>query len=143
MKALVLVLLGIILVASMGLGCDNIDCETDGDCFDGEVCRANACMPSCDPIGECGDAHGGCIECAQTTECQGEMERCLDSNDCQQFMLAIEACAGPGAGQIDEVCFEAAKDVHSAGFAIYHEMAVCVMCRACSSSCGQYSQGCR
>ena len=135
------------------VGCANDACSSTSDCFGNDICYEGACTTpiatdapknTCDRIGACGNGadQSGCIGCALQTECHAELQKCYDTPDCMHVMAGIEACSGDQPGEIDEVCFNSIVDVHQEGFAIYNELALCIYCRACSSSCAEYSMQC-
>lgn len=129
-----------LVLAAFGLGCDPGACEVDGECANGDVCMDAQCIEPCDALGECGNAGSGCIACAQETVCQAEMQRCDANLDCQQLLQAIKACAKEGPDKIDDACYNATIELHQEGYAIYYDIATCVWCGPCTTSCAEYAE---
>ncbi|HRI68949.1 MAG TPA: hypothetical protein PK156_32185 [Polyangium sp.] len=145
---------GIVGVILALVGCGDNACTSTAECMGDDVCYEGACTTpiatgsprnTCDGMGTCGAGadQSGCIGCALKTECQTQLQKCYDTPDCMHVMAGIEACSGDQPGEIDEVCFNSIVDVHPEGFAIYNELAICIFCDVCTSSCAAYSQQCR
>ncbi len=97
------------------MGCDAI-----GVCNDMDMDDTNDCQ-SCAFAGPCND---------QVVACAGNAECVNDTPEVDSFLECIDLCEAT-----DQVCFDACVDSYPTGATLYNDLALCVICDTCPTSC--------
>ena len=101
-----------------------------GDPTFGDVeSHATTATGLCDGTGHCGDLTSGCIACAVSGPCEGQLDACLTSTECTDYESCLSAC-------MDSSCVDACAAQEPEGAALYLELVECVLLDECPGDCG-------
>ena len=90
---------------------------------------------TCEGEFACGDTGTGCIGCALSGPCHGELDNCTSNPACTSFLNCLGACS-----KDDDACADACGKNEPEGLRLYTAMIECSVCMQCSQACSAMAE---